>query len=152
MVPISAGQEDGHAEAPTPDPTEDGPSAQLHMSKRICLIPPTSHAPTLKEIRLFKSREYAAIRKKHKYGTPSKNEKPPRVGTYMGLFSKEHQEYMYIFRSSLAADMVMISPWWVPEAEMVERAIVRSDAAKGLCREDVVKGQFEATASAFIQT
>lgn len=151
IAPLSGEREDSHAEVPAPDLTANEPSTPLHMSKRIRLIQPASHAPTLKEIHHFKTREYAAICKKRKNGPPSKTDKPPRVGAPMGLFSEEHQEYMFVFRSSLTADVVMISPWLVPEADMVERAIVRSDAATGLRREDVVQGKFEATVDLLVQ-
>lgn len=170
MAPLS-GDEEIHAEVPAacpPQPTRgiptvhsggepvdpnfvvDEPGARLHMSKRVRLVPPTSHAPTVKEIHLYKAREYLSIRKKRKYGTPAPETKPPRVGTHVGLFSHAHQEYMFIFRSSLTADVVMLAPWADREGDMVERAIVRSDAATGLHREDVITGQFQATVSLFV--
>lgn len=130
-----------------PDFVVGNSSLPLHTRKKIRLVPPRSHAPTMNEIRKNKDREYASIRKKRKYAPPKAGASAPRVGTHMGLFSREHQEYMFIFRSSLSADVVMIAPWSEPEADMVKRAIARSDAATGLRNEDVVKGEFEATVS-----
>jgi hypothetical protein len=128
-------------------------SHPLHMRrKKACLVPPVSYAPTVKEIRKNKTREYTSIMKKRKYSLPKKKEDPPRVGAHMGSFSSEHQGYMFVFRASLTADVVMISPWSEPEANMVERAIVRADAATGLHREDVVQGKFEVTVSPYSQS
>lgn len=124
-------------------------SLPQHTRKKIRLIPPRSHAPTMKEIKKNKEREYASIKKKRKYAPPKAGASTPRVGTHMGSFSHQHQEYMFIFRSSLSADMVMIAPWAEPEAEMAKRAIDRSDAATGLRKEDVVQGEFELTVSIF---